>query len=306
MKKRIVETVMSIMVLLTVVGCTYNGTILEEEILQNKYKAIAGQYVENLIIRGKVADGMSLKSDEYPSFLKNAIELAEVNSMKSEEDLFFKVNMENAVNDWKSFEVERIAKRFEEYPALAEMTSIENEIELRTILELPENYTMNDYINIRQEKVNEYLVGHAALMCENVWNSSWNNDPNAFTSISAWTFNKYATWPNMLSCVQYEPLGYWTGSHGGEVETTIIYDVAGASDNDYYEAVYKAKSFLGKPYNIVTLKGPIDSFYCSKLVWKSWYLVNEKYDLDANGGIYVLPCDIGNSPLTKPLVSYNH
>lgn len=64
----------------------------------------------------------------------------------------------------------------------------------------------------------------------------------------------------MLSCVQYEPLGYWTGSHGGEVETTIIYDVAGASDNDYYEAVYKAKSFLGKPYNIVTLKGPIDSF----------------------------------------------
>lgn len=291
MKKRIVETVMSIMVLLTVVGCTYNGTILEEEILQNKYKAIAGQYVENLIIRGKVADGMSLKSDEYPSFLKNAIELAEVNSMKSEEDLFFKVNMENAVNDWKSFEVERIAKRFEEYPALAEMTSIENEIELRTILELPENYTMNDYINIRQKKVNEYLteknvkdksilidkesiqvdgkyvvntvnpnllniyksyykpgrilvrintvnvtspgVGHAALMCENVWNSSWNNDPNAFTSISAWTFNKYATWPNMLSCVQYEPLGYWTGSHGGEVETTIIYDVAGASDNDY-------------------------------------------------------------------------
>lgn len=246
MKKRIVETVMSIMVLLTVVGCTYNGTILEEEILQNKYKAIAGQYVENLIIRGKVADGMSLKSDEYPSFLKNAIELAEVNSMKSEEDLFFKVNMENAVNDWKSFEVERIAKRFEEYPALAEMTSIENEIELRTILELPENYTMNDYINIRQKKVNEYLteknvkdksisidkesiqvdgkyvvntvnpnllniyksyykpgrilvrintvnltspgVGHAALMCENVWNSSWNNDPNAFTSISAWNF----------------------------------------------------------------------------------------------------------------------
>jgi len=51
----------------------------------------------------------------------------------------------------------------------------------------------------------------------------------------------------------------------------------------------------------------MDKFYCSQLVWRSWFDVNGKYEL-SNGPevIYVAPADLANSPCAELLVSYNN
>lgn len=54
---------------------------------------------------------------------------------------------------------------------------------------------------------------------------------------------------------------------------------------------------MGKPYSITIAKGDTRSFYCSKLVWCAWYYV-AGVDLDGDGGWFVWPVDLINSPLT--------
>jgi hypothetical protein len=58
-----------------------------------------------------------------------------------------------------------------------------------------------------------------------------------------------------------------------------------------------AQRQIGKPYVLSPIKADTRSYYCSKLIWCAW-----KYtagiDLDADGGLYVWPVDLVNSPLT--------
>lgn len=59
-------------------------------------------------------------------------------------------------------------------------------------------------------------------------------------------------------------------------------------------AVNYASNQVGKPYNINFLdKERTDCFYCSQLVWQSWFTVG--IDIDSNGGSIVSPVDIVNS-----------
>jgi hypothetical protein len=55
---------------------------------------------------------------------------------------------------------------------------------------------------------------------------------------------------------------------------------------------------MGKPYSITSLKTDLRSFYCSKLVWAAWRYTSG-LDLDADGGIWVWPVDLINSPRTR-------
>lgn len=59
-------------------------------------------------------------------------------------------------------------------------------------------------------------------------------------------------------------------------------------------AVNYASNQVGKPYNMNFFdKERTDSFYCSQLVWQSWFAVG--IDIDSNGGGVVSPSDIVNS-----------
>jgi hypothetical protein len=55
---------------------------------------------------------------------------------------------------------------------------------------------------------------------------------------------------------------------------------------------------MGKPYNILAAKTDLRSFYCSKLVWAAWRYT-AGVDLDADGGYWVWPVDLVNSPSTR-------
>jgi cell wall-associated NlpC family hydrolase len=55
---------------------------------------------------------------------------------------------------------------------------------------------------------------------------------------------------------------------------------------------------MGKPYNLLAAKTDLRSFYCSKLVWAAWRYT-AGVDLDADGGYWVWPADLVNSPNTR-------
>lgn len=68
--------------------------------------------------------------------------------------------------------------------------------------------------------------------------------------------------------------------------------VRGAVRNNALHAQLYAYSKKGHNYSLTASKSSHDVFYCSSLVWKAW---NEQgYDLDDNGGYWVLPMDLRN------------
>lgn len=103
-----------------IISCSNSGSMTEEEIVQGKCKLIASQYVENLILRGKVAGGQKLDSEEYPEFLNQFISIMDCNGEKIS-DLSY-IQKVSVINEWKESEIERLTKHFEEYPELAMMT----------------------------------------------------------------------------------------------------------------------------------------------------------------------------------------
>ena len=62
-------------------------------------------------------------------------------------------------------------------------------------------------------------------------------------------------------------------------------------------AVDYAIAHIGTPYDYIYFGGKDteDVMYCSELVWRSY--LSQGFDLDSNGGAWVWPDDIVNSPL---------
>lgn len=81
--------------------------------------------------------------------------------------------------------------------------------------------------------------------------------------------------------------------------------VSGATVTQKANAVSYAEKQIGKPYTLATTHWTEDKWYCSKLVWRSWY--NQGYDIEGrNGeprGTHVTPGDILDSPLTSVFYS---
>ena len=59
-------------------------------------------------------------------------------------------------------------------------------------------------------------------------------------------------------------------------------------------AIDYADSQIGKKYDWFLLKSNEDSQYCSELIWRAFKLSG--IDLDSDGGPYIAPDDIANSP----------
>ncbi|MEW5549973.1 YiiX/YebB-like N1pC/P60 family cysteine hydrolase [Peribacillus frigoritolerans] len=66
--------------------------------------------------------------------------------------------------------------------------------------------------------------------------------------------------------------------------------VKGATSDNYTDAQKWAKKQIGDPYKMPTGKNNHLRFYCSSLVWQSWY--HQGFDLDGNGGTVVTPADL--------------
>jgi len=67
-----------------------------------------------------------------------------------------------------------------------------------------------------------------------------------------------------------------------------------ASAQEAQTAVAYARSQIGKPFNWGFLnKFNTEAYYCSSLVWRAWYSVNPKYDLDQGVlDTWVAPWDV--------------
>lgn len=103
-----------------------------------------------------------------------------------------------------------------------------------------------------------------------------------------------------------------TPRNGVQYETCIkyrAYDQAYALWVPHYTwAAGAVRNFcraqLGEPYNIAASKSDDTSWYCSKLAWAGWRRM-ASIDLDADGGYWVWPVDLVNSPRTSVFGFWN-
>ncbi|NFI54519.1 hydrolase [Clostridium botulinum] len=79
--------------------------------------------------------------------------------------------------------------------------------------------------------------------------------------------------------------------------------VKNSEPKDYLAASKYAASKIGCSYNKkFGQKRLTNKFYCSQLVWRAWY--EQGYDLDKDGGDYVLPTDLISNKLDVFYKSY--
>lgn len=156
------------------------------------------------------------------------------------------------------------------------------------------------------------------------WSDTWDNSHKF--SVSA--YGNYGSsvessnrdrFEGAANGVIYEPLGMWLGIGSGAAPSLSYYKVGDyywkwdwgntgfkfseASDSSHRKAAEYAIRQVGKDYNFFVFnKFWTDSFYCSSLVWRSWYQVNTKYDLDfIVTDTWCFPGDVVNSFDTKKL-----
>ncbi len=176
-------------------------------------------------------------------------------------------------------------------------------------------------------------IGHAAIITENGANIDWSN-AMALITTSSWagfgasdgaSSSNGAYWPGSTSGVQREPLSVWTSTDtrsptivqigkAGNLTWVFswfnlypVFNAASASERE--SAASNAISYIGKPYNyFLANKWWIDAFYCSSLVWRSWYNVSTDYDLDDGiFDVWVAPLDIIIADDVNKITSYqNH
>lgn len=93
---------------------------------------------------------------------------------------------------------------------------------------------------------------------------------------------------------------HWTNNWGTRYKKVKGLRVQGATSADYSYAASYARTQIGKPYNYNFFYiSTTNSFYCSQLVWRSFY--NRGFDL--NDGLAVWPVDLIQSPLSVEFYS---
>lgn len=167
-------------------------------------------------------------------------------------------------------------------------------------------------------------IGHSSMMYKDKWEVDWNTDGLGKATITSSPKNKSAQWPGKIDGVQYEPIGYWAGNASGSANSVSIYKPQGTKKiwcvfftygkiykigaKEREKAVQNATKHLGKEYTYTYMaKWRMDKFYCSQLVWRSWYDVNSVYDLSIGKWIpWVSPLDLACSQNSIHLVSYKN
>lgn len=168
-------------------------------------------------------------------------------------------------------------------------------------------------------------IGHSSMMNSDKWGEKWDTDGLGMATITSSPKNKSAQWPEKIDGVQYEPIGYWAGNAKGSANRVSIYKPQGIikikfsffkykkirvpiNSKEREKAVQNATKHLGKEYTYTYIaKWRMDKFYCSQLVWRSWYDVNPVYDLSIGKWIpWVSPLDLACSQNAIHLVSYKN
>lgn len=122
------------------------------------------------------------------------------------------------------------------------------------------------------------LTGHAGLFDERYYSSIY-----SYAVLSANVAP--ANGVQREQCIKYRT---YDRAYGLWVPTKSGYRVAARN------WAYKQ---MGKPYSITAAKTDTRSFYCSKLAWGAWRYTSG-LDLDGDGGFWVWPIDLVNSPYT--------
>ena len=156
------------------------------------------------------------------------------------------------------------------------------------------------------------FIGHASMMYADGWNPEWEKNGLARTTVTSSPIAKSAQWDGKIDGVQYEPLGYWAGNSDGSAAKVSIQEIKGKkwvwnwfksgyryykpTDSERNSAVNYAENQLGKEYHWFFLnKWYTKEFYCSQLVWRSWYEVDHNYDSSLGPLIlFVSPGDIAS------------
>jgi len=180
-------------------------------------------------------------------------------------------------------------------------------------------------INTDSSSSSGIYLGHAGMFSEPTWGVNWGIDGNGTVdiSISSWA-EDYAWWAGKTDGVQKEPLGAWASTDNKAPDSVKVYKVGNkswyvdltgyhssfstASTSRCADAVGQAEDELGDPYEyILANKWSTSSFYCSSIVWRAWYDVDSKYDLDSNWwDTWVSPADIANCEDVKRVASFNN
>lgn len=93
---------------------------------------------------------------------------------------------------------------------------------------------------------------------------------------------------------------HWTNNWGTRYKKVKGLRVQGALSTDYSYAASYARTQIGKPYNYNFFYiSTTNSFYCSQLVWRSFY--NRGFDLNDGGAVW--PVDLIESPLSVEFYS---
>lgn len=262
-----------------------------------------------------------ISDDSFKDML--AIETQAFNmTIESSERSIFKVSLDNFVNQYEK-NLERLQKNniSASRGSSKECTSISDGNLVEKSLDTFEaNYKQGRIlINTcsRQETSFGY-IGHSSMMSEKELNENWRENKNNRATITSFPNDKGTRWDGMTDGVQKEPIGYWCGDNAAQ--NVSILDVrskkwkwfktyyTNASDEDHKKAVEYAEKQIGKPYNknlVLFGMWSTNSFYCSSLVYKSWYEVNSKYDLKTNI-MWVAPSDLYASDRTYLIKSYSN
>ncbi len=190
-------------------------------------------------------------------------------------------------------------------------------------------------------------AGHAAIMHKKKWDPTWTDNPFAKITISSWG-GGVLDWPGKTNGVQEEPLVYWTGTLQGSANKVTVVRMRrkrwvwdwfksgiryyNASISDSEKAANNAQRWIGKKYATFSLGAGITSevltpigapityttamiarnsekeFYCSQLVWRSWYKVSSEFDINPAKPV-ILPSDLlpfNSGGVTIPVTSYRN
>jgi uncharacterized protein YycO len=170
------------------------------------------------------------------------------------------------------------------------------------------------------------FIGHISLMTEApAWNYAWESNHDSRIATGAWGDDKYIHIGYTQKGVGLESLSYWLNEVEQALNDMILICQAGNNVwvwnwfNSHWEfrlpsaaetdrACAYARSKIGLPFNYNFLwKYGEDSFYCSQLVWRSWYNADHKYDLDASPvDLWVFPNDVTHSGDCRVLFGVDH
>lgn len=165
------------------------------------------------------------------------------------------------------------------------------------------------------------FIGHSSMMKDVELPKDIFSYPAYKSMITSYPKDKNITWVGKTDGVQFEPTVYWVNTQQGANSVSIVEaqkkqtiigndgkkrtEYVVASEKDAEDAVNYAEEQLGKPYDWqLWWKYDTTEFYCSSLLWRSWYETDKGYSF--NSAPWITPGGILSSDKTKTIKEYKN